>query len=268
MRARVRQALFRTGRVSVEATPASEVSRTVDLLRPWSTPIPLIRLGAPGDGGYLVPDDLEGITACFSPGVDSSWSFESALLERYGIPSYLCDRFDTPPATPHAVDNFWLGPSSRPGESSLADWVALREAESSGDLILQMDIEGAEYLTLLSCSRELLLRFRIIVLEFHRLELMTIRAVHDSLYRPLFERLLEDFFVVHIHPNNAGAVDHTSGIDIPMLLEVTLHRRDRASPQLGPVSIPHDLDSPNVEAAPDIQLSDAWHRMAEPRNVR
>ena len=32
--------------------------------------------GPDGDGGYLVPDDLEGIVACFSPGVSNVAGFE------------------------------------------------------------------------------------------------------------------------------------------------------------------------------------------------
>ena len=51
----------------------------------------LIRLGNEGDGGYLIPDDLNGIEACFSPGVADNVNFEKALAERK-IPSYLLDK--------------------------------------------------------------------------------------------------------------------------------------------------------------------------------
>lgn len=37
---------------------------------PLTTNIELIRVGSNFDGGYLVPNDLQGIEACFSPGVD------------------------------------------------------------------------------------------------------------------------------------------------------------------------------------------------------
>lgn len=40
----------------------------------------LIRLGPNGDGGYLVPDDLTGIEACFSPGVCATSEFENTVL--------------------------------------------------------------------------------------------------------------------------------------------------------------------------------------------
>jgi hypothetical protein len=44
----------------------------VRLMRPIESGHPLVRLGGPKDGGYLVPDDLDGIAFCFSPGVSDS----------------------------------------------------------------------------------------------------------------------------------------------------------------------------------------------------
>jgi hypothetical protein len=58
-----------------------KVRRLVDDLTPeW--PKAMIRLGREADGGYLVPDDLSGIVACFSPGVDVIAAFELDLQRR------------------------------------------------------------------------------------------------------------------------------------------------------------------------------------------
>jgi hypothetical protein len=66
-------------------------------LYPVKTNFELVRIGGNNDGGYLIPNDLEGITACFSPGVDVTASFEKDLLER-GIKSHLADAsVDGPP---------------------------------------------------------------------------------------------------------------------------------------------------------------------------
>ena len=48
----------------------SDFKRVLAWLSPCSNGHSLIRVGAARDGGYLVPDDLEGIVACFSPGTD------------------------------------------------------------------------------------------------------------------------------------------------------------------------------------------------------
>ena len=45
--------------------------RTFQILQPKPTPIPLIRVGDGSDGSYLIPDDLEGISGCLSPGVNN-----------------------------------------------------------------------------------------------------------------------------------------------------------------------------------------------------
>ena len=39
----------------------------------------LLRIGGDSDGGYLLPDDLENISSCFSPGVSDIFDFEFTL---------------------------------------------------------------------------------------------------------------------------------------------------------------------------------------------
>jgi hypothetical protein len=71
-------------------------TKTVDVLdlirklRPQNCGRPLIRLGGDGDGGYLLPDDLEGIQYCFSPGVGATMDFENDLAT-LNIKSFLAD---------------------------------------------------------------------------------------------------------------------------------------------------------------------------------
>ncbi|MGA0840372.1 MAG: FkbM family methyltransferase [Pseudomonadales bacterium] len=69
----------------------------------------------------------------------------------------------------------WLDIS---GEQSitLADWIAEQEPERTGDFILQMDIEGAEYRNLIDAPAEVLDRFRIIVIEMHKLAVFDVHS--------------------------------------------------------------------------------------------
>ena len=49
----------------------------------------LIRIGnQSGDGGYLVPDLINDIDYCFSPGTGSQTGFEDELLCKYNIKSH------------------------------------------------------------------------------------------------------------------------------------------------------------------------------------
>ena len=55
-----------------------------------TTQYPLVLIGPHGDGGYLVPDALDGITACFSPGVADNSGFERACIDR-GMRVFMAD---------------------------------------------------------------------------------------------------------------------------------------------------------------------------------
>ncbi|MEJ2410769.1 MAG: hypothetical protein P8Y48_16060 [Novosphingobium sp.] len=134
-------------------------------LRPVETEHPLIRIGGEGDGGYLVPDDLDGIEACFSPGVDKIALFEEDMIAR-GMRVFQIDASVEESPLKHERNQFerkFLGIVSRNHFITLDDWVKEKAGATSGDLLLQMDIEGAEWLTLAQVSEETLKRFRVIV---------------------------------------------------------------------------------------------------------
>ena len=69
-------ALYQNGVYVENATPVQRLQQLAPAMRPVQTRFPLIRIGSAHDGGYLVPDDLSGISACFSPGVEVNSSFD------------------------------------------------------------------------------------------------------------------------------------------------------------------------------------------------
>ncbi|WP_225207440.1 FkbM family methyltransferase [Novosphingobium huizhouense] len=222
--------------------------RVLSQLRPHSTEHPLIRMGGDADGGYLVPDDLDGITACFSPGVDQVATFEQECIDR-GMHTFQIDASVERSPLVHPRNQFdrkFLGIETVGNTITLDDWVASK-APAGGDLILQMDIEGHEWLTLAHVSDAVLARFRIIVLELHFLPLLFADA-GDVLFAPVIDKLKRKFEVVHMHVNNVYPSVAGRRSDIPHFIEVTLLRRDRftrAIP-LGPEALPHPLDRENV----------------------
>ena len=115
--------------------------------------------------------------------------------------------------------------------------------EDTSDLLLQMDIEGFEYETILALSRPLLDRFRIIVIELHNLDRISDRYYFNQLNR-FFEKLLSHHSIVHLHPNNNGKSVNINGIDIPPLIEITLLRNNRFSSSNYFSKFPHPLDAP------------------------
>ena len=227
---------------------SNEVARFFRLFSPYDTGHNLIRIGSKGDGGYLIPDDLSGITTCFSPGVGATCTFENYLASNYGIKSLLIDNTVLIPAELHALNDFEslrLGLDSIQGASiTLDNWVGNKVHIESRDLLLQMDIETHEWQTLLSTSMDTLNRFRIMVIEFHSLSLVRFPYIHERIYLPTIVKLLDSFDIVHVHPNNSvGSFVHGRN-SYPDTLEVTFHRKDRRKSHERLTSFVHSLDSP------------------------
>ena len=148
------------------------VFELIQLLRPKKISGELVRIGRSGDGGYLIPNDLGGISGLFSPGVADNSSFEEFFAD-LGVPCFLLDASIDASPLKHPNFNFrkeWLLGVTEPGLSTtLSDWMSGSKINFQGNGILQMDIEGAEYSVLESTSREILNEFRIIVIELHQM---------------------------------------------------------------------------------------------------
>ena len=79
------------------AADKTQIAGLLRTLRPVRSNKYLVRFGPLRDGGYLMPDDLEGVCACFSPGVADECGFELAMAGR-GIEVYMADgSVDGPP---------------------------------------------------------------------------------------------------------------------------------------------------------------------------
>lgn len=258
MKHRVVSAFLTTG-VAVSKQPdVTTVRDLITQLHPVSTRYPLIRVGSDGDGGYLLPDDLDGIVACFSPGVSVWAPFEADLIAR-GIPCFMADAsVDASPIAGASFIKKYIGVVNDETTIRLDDWVA-EKASSEGDLLLQMDIEGAEWPVLLNVSDDVLRRFRVIVIELHDLERLLDKHALEII-RGVFARLLRDFHVVHSHPNNYGQIVRKRDLVIPRVLEMTLLRKDRAAPTGFATAFPHPLDRTNAPRQRDVALPAAWYR--------
>ena len=253
-------ACLSAGVAVAKQTDRDTARRLVHRLHPVVTSHPLIRVGAHGDGGYLVPDDLDGIAACFSPGVDDRASFESSMIER-GIPCFLADASVERAPISCDMAHFTrkhLGVIDDDMTTTLDHWVAAC-CPGKADLILQMDIEGAEWQVLLNVSRQLLRRFRIIVVELHDLERLMDKHAF-AIIAAAFERLLQDFHVVHNHPNNYGRSVRCGSLVIPRVQEMTLLRKNRGESIGFARGFPHPWDKKNDVDGPDLPLPPEWFR--------
>ena len=242
-----------------ELSSREQLDEFFDLLHAYDPGLPTIRLGGDGDGGYLLPDDLDGLAACISPGVSTVADFELAMAER-GVPSFMADASVESAPAEHPLFDFeptFVGTQDAPGWTTLESWMR-RKAPDTGDLLLQMDIEGSEWPVLTSVDRDTLMRFRIIVLELHDMHKIFLRSGLDEIGHVL-QRLLEDFEMVHIHANNNLQPVRGHGYEVPPVLEVTLLRKDRVRSRKPVASLPHPLDVPNNAHVREIVLGRYWY---------
>lgn len=240
-------------------TDKGTLQSLVRKLFPISPGKELIRLGPEGDGGYLVPDDLAGIEACFSPGVGLISGFEKDCAA-LGMKVFLADRSIEQPTESHDLFYFtkkYIGATTSDEFMTVDDWVTSSLPGSNADLILQIDIEGYEYETFLSMSDTLIRRFRIIVAEFHYLEQLW-NWPFFRLASRTFEKVLQTHTCIHIHPNNNKSLLNKGGLSIPPVAEFTFFRNDRiCNPSYANV-FPHPLDFDNTNY-PHFPLPKCWH---------
>lgn len=230
--------------------------RTLSLLRPAESRVPLLRIGGPNDGGYLVPDDLEGIEGVFSPGVDKIATFEE-YFTKLGIPCWLLDASVNEPPIDNDLVHFekkWLGPRSSSDTLTLSEWVD-HNLPDSGELVLQMDIENAEWAILHAVKAETLKKFRIIVIELHWLGNKLAEPRWAQRLYSIFSKLTKNHSVVHFHPNNCCGEVLVRGLRVPSVVELTLIRNDRNIAEKRFAILPHPLDSSNTD---NPELGSPW----------
>jgi len=239
--------------ILVPSVPADKWSLFVQKLKPVDNGYQLIRVGPASEGSYLVPDDLDGLALNISPGVGETWQFEKSILEDFQIPSWMIDAsVPIPPTLPDQMeffDQFLVPHPSLDSGISISELV-LRADEIYGtesEYMLQMDIEGAEFECLLYAKRSDLLRFRILAIEFHDMELWVQNSFFSKTLMPIFTKLLNEFDVVHSRANNHAHTFIYKGYFIPSALELTFHRKDRSKFQAGFRDLPSELDIFNTD---------------------
>lgn len=238
----------------------------LEILRPKPSPYKLIRIGGEGDGAYLLPNDLEEIEYCLSPGVSTITKFETELANKFQIRSDMIDasvsknNIEILPKF-HKFRELFLDIDENEISISLEQWMQ-EYSHYFGDFILQMDIEGAEYRNVLATSADTLNRFRIIVIELHDLKSIDHPRKFMNQIGATLLKLSDTHICVHASANNCcgQVIEPITGMNIPDVLELTFLRRDRFSKKnkFQP-SLPHKLDIlENEESRDPILLNEKW----------
>jgi hypothetical protein len=243
-----------------QLTPVGDVRDLIHTLKPIDCGRPLVRIGGERDGGYLLPDDLDGIAYCFSPGVGNLSDFESHLA-RLNIRSFLADYSveRMPVEKPEfTFDKRFIGANNTATSLTLEAWIGKYLPGSESDLLLQMDIEGSEYEVILSAQEDLLRRFRIMVIEFHFLDRIFDPFAY-RIFKACFEKLTRHFYVAHIHPNNWRGSVKKDDLEVPEVMEFTFYNKQRAAQAKSRSDFPHILDRENASDRRALKLPKCWY---------
>lgn len=228
----------------------------------------LIRVGSNGDGGYLVPNILKQISYCFSPGVGGIVHFENDLQKR-GIKCFLADCTVQDPSNKIEKYDFIkknINVFNDSNNITLESWISQKlkenkkKLENINNLMLQMDIEGDEIAILLDIKEHIIKKFKIMIIEFHNFEFIG-NKLSIKIYKQVFEKILKNFDIAHIHPNNCCGFKRVFKYKIPRVMEITFLRKDISKFRKKIKNkLPHTLDFKCVNHKKDISLPNYFYK--------
>lgn len=219
----------------------------------------LIRVGREFDGGYLMVDDFSPDMIAYSFGIcdDVSWDKEMAKL---GIHSFMYDH--TINGLPEEHEFFhWskagiCGNKPAPNCRTLSDFIKINGHEENDNLLLKMDVEGAEWDVISEVSQDTFLKFKQMIFEFHE---MNNKYLYDTMYAT-FKKLNETHQAIHVHGNNNDTFIRIGDMVMPLTLEVLYVRKNDYNFIENNHFLPLPQDNPNTPARSDIRLG-IWNNI-------
>jgi hypothetical protein len=166
----------------------------------------LRRYGGPNDGGYLMCANLTGgVASAYSYGIDQEDNWGCDVSKQLGVPIHQYDCFtDQRPTCSGGRFVFHdecVGPRKETigGQpfDTLTSQIA-RNGDAGKSLLVKIDIEGAEWESLLASPDAVLDTFVQLPMELH------VRGTDESRFMGLIERLKRHFYLVNVHYNNSA----------------------------------------------------------------
>ncbi|WP_139559750.1 FkbM family methyltransferase [Methylotetracoccus oryzae] len=233
----------------------TEITEVLALLTPWDIIGPAkVRVGrAQGDGGYILLDTLLKDQKVYSFGVGKQITFDLELAER-GHDIYLFDHTVSALPTEHPRFHFFREGVSSVSQPDKALFSLEQHIDRLGhrdlDLILKMDVEGAEWGVLATAGSGLIRKFSQITMELHGLDRLGNEKTRARACRVL-RKLNRTHTLFHVHGNNAVPLKNIDGITVAPLLEVSYVRSDLVERVRSRTFYPTVVDAPNVSRKPD-----------------
>lgn len=206
-----------------------KASRLMNELKVYDISVPheLVRVGRQSDGGYVLvaPVQINGSKLLYGFGVGDDISFELQMAEQ-GYEIYLYDHtVKGLPQQHRQIHYYKRGLTGTKDEAhsemtTLLDLLNENGHEHEENIILKIDIEGAELDVFLNLPEGIMNRFSQIVMEIHNL---TDEETWDRQIEML-DKLNKTHRLVHLHANNYSRIKYLGDLMISEAVEATYVR--------------------------------------------
>lgn len=208
-----------------------KMKKFFEIIRPYKiSDLDMVRIGGQGDGGYVMADPgHNGIAYSFGVSSYAPWDLEMA---NRGFKVFQYDgTIDAPPnlhPNMHFFKNNVSGlPVPPPGEKTIQQIFSENGHDSNTNIVLQCDIEGAEWDLFENMSPLELSKFKQIIVEFHSLDPHQDRFQR---YLKILQKINQTHVSVHVHFNNHSSITYIPGhVMLGTLLEITYIRNDNCA---------------------------------------
>ena len=222
------------------------------------------RIGSENDGGYVIAN-IPGLTydSFLSCGISDDITFEDAFTELHKIDCYAFDgTIDKLPHDNNSRIHFIKKNIAFSQSDNTTNMHDLMNGKTN--IFLKMDIETNEYQWIQSLTREQLIRFAQITIEFH-FPFTYSEDIFNRFSYPIevgsklecLRRLADTHYLVHLHCNNCCGTTNFNNVAVPNVFECTYIRKDLCKNVGHNIALIPDpvLDRPNIRSTPEIHLS-------------
>jgi len=214
----------------------------------------LKRYGGPADGGYLLCGNLiQGVQAAYSYGIDKEdeWGCQLSREFQVTIRQYDCFTAHRPACAGgrHEFHDECIGPGTQTIDArrydSLANQIA-RNGDAGRRLIVKMDVEGAEWDSLMATPEHVLAAIDQLPMELH--------GTSQRRFLDVVLKLKRQFHLVNLHYNNHACSRRVYPLAAWAYQVLWVNKRlselDPAAPFPAPMS---PLNAPDKPEWPDCQ---------------
>ena len=223
----------------------------------------LVRVGKGHDGAYVMLDDFHAGNAAYSFGIGNNVLWDDDIASR-GYDVFMYDH--TIDGLPEENPRFhWSKLGIADGHTqddrlkTLDELIKINHHENKRNMILKMDVEGAEWGFLEQVSSETLSQFGQMTFEFHNI----INNENPERVLSAFRKINQTHQLIHIHACNNGGYISFGHKKFCALFECTyvLRSQYRFSENYD-VNLPLSIDEVSFKLFPEIELG-RWNEDAE-----